>query len=84
MWEADRSEPRANKPVALAGILNVSPTYLLSGLGQPAHQPTKHQKMIEDLNRDIEHLEQSLRAAGKIIARVKSHAKKIEIILKSI
>ena len=33
-WEADRSEPRANKLVALAGILNVSPTYILSGLGQ--------------------------------------------------
>ena len=33
-WEADRSEPRANKLVALAGILNISPPYLLSGLGK--------------------------------------------------
>ena len=37
-WEADRSEPRANKLVALAGILNISLPYLLSGLGK---QPSR-------------------------------------------
>ena len=37
-WEADRSEPRANKLVALAGILNISPPYLLSGLGKTTQQ----------------------------------------------
>ena len=47
-WEADWSEPRANKLVALAGILNVSPTFLLSGLGE-AKQPPKHQQIIEEL-----------------------------------
>ena len=32
-WERDRSEPRANKLVMLAGILGVSPTWLMTGLG---------------------------------------------------
>lgn len=32
-WESDRSEPRSNKLVLLAGILNVSPTWLLVGRG---------------------------------------------------
>lgn len=32
-WENDRSEPRANKLVTLAGLLNVSPTWLLYGVG---------------------------------------------------
>jgi transcriptional regulator with XRE-family HTH domain len=30
-WEEDRSEPRANKLVTLAGVLNVPPTWLLTG-----------------------------------------------------
>lgn len=34
-WESDRSEPRSNKLVLLAGILNVSPTWLLVGRGTP-------------------------------------------------
>jgi len=32
-WEADRSEPRANKLQTLAGILNVSMGWLLTGEG---------------------------------------------------
>ena len=77
-WEADRSEPRANKLVALAGILNVSPTYLLSGLGRAAPQPTKHQKFIDDLRLEIEQLEQTLKAATKMLGRIKSQAKRVK------
>ncbi|GIL02561.1 MAG: transcriptional regulator [Alphaproteobacteria bacterium] len=32
-WESDRSEPRANRLVTIAGLLNVSPTWLLHGVG---------------------------------------------------
>ena len=76
-WEADRSEPRANKLVALAGILNVSPTYLLSGLGRASPQPAKQQQITEGLRLEIEQLEQTLKAASKMLARVKSQAKKL-------
>ena len=34
-WESDRSEPRSNKLILLAGVLNVSPTWLLVGRGAP-------------------------------------------------
>ncbi|MEP3047450.1 MAG: helix-turn-helix domain-containing protein [Roseibium sp.] len=34
-WESDRSEPRSNKLILLAGVLNVSPTWLLVGRGTP-------------------------------------------------
>ena len=77
-WEADRSEPRANKLVALAGILNVSPTYLLSGLGRAAVQPLKHQQIIDDLRIEIEQLEQTLKAANKMLTRIKSQAKRVK------
>ncbi|MCG6856877.1 MAG: helix-turn-helix domain-containing protein [Salaquimonas sp.] len=39
-WESDRSEPRANKLVTLAGLLNVSPTWLLYGVGDAPQSET--------------------------------------------
>jgi transcriptional regulator with XRE-family HTH domain len=33
-WETDRSEPRSNRLLTLAGVLNVSPTWLLTGAGE--------------------------------------------------
>ncbi len=33
-WEEDRSEPRANKLQMLAGVLNVSIIWLMSGMGE--------------------------------------------------
>jgi transcriptional regulator with XRE-family HTH domain len=32
-WESDRSQPRANRLSMLAGMLNVSPSWLLHGVG---------------------------------------------------
>lgn len=33
-WEMDRDDPRSNKLVNLAGVLNVSATWLLHGIGE--------------------------------------------------
>lgn len=33
-WETDRSAPRSNRLLTLAGMLNVSPTWLLTGVGE--------------------------------------------------
>ena len=39
-WESDRSEPRANRLVIMAGLLGVSPGWLLHELGEaPPEQP---------------------------------------------
>jgi transcriptional regulator with XRE-family HTH domain len=38
-WEDDLSEPRANKLQMLAGILNVSLIWLLTGEGEGVNQP---------------------------------------------
>lgn len=32
-WESDRSQPRANRLAMLAGVLNVSPSWILYGVG---------------------------------------------------
>jgi transcriptional regulator with XRE-family HTH domain len=39
-WESDRSEPRVNKLVTMAGLLNVSPAWLLYGLGTAPTEPS--------------------------------------------
>jgi phage repressor protein C with HTH and peptisase S24 domain len=33
-WETDRAEARSNRLLTLAGMLNVSPTWLLTGAGE--------------------------------------------------
>ncbi len=40
-WEGDRSEPRANKLQMLAGVLNVSIVWLLTGQGEGVSAPTE-------------------------------------------
>lgn len=37
-WESDRSEPRPNQLVTISGMLNVSPTWLLTGEGDSPSQ----------------------------------------------
>ena len=70
-WEADRSEPRANKLVALAGILNVSPPYLLSGLGKQPSRVGLPERQINQLSLEIEQLEQSLKLAMTSLRQIK-------------
>lgn len=40
-WESDRSEPRANRLTMLAAFLGVSPTWLLSGVGQAPEEEVR-------------------------------------------
>ena len=47
-WEDDQSEPRANKLSMMAGLLNVSLLWLLSGEGDGPDSPT-----LGDLSPDI-------------------------------
>lgn len=55
-WETDRSEPRSNKLFMLAGLLNVSPTWLINGLGEPPSdesEPTLDSIALRDQLIDI-------------------------------
>ena len=40
-WEYDLSEPRANKLSMLAGLLNVSMSWLLTGVGEGVSEPAE-------------------------------------------
>ena len=77
-WEADRSEPRANKLVALAGILNISPPYLLSGLGKQPSTLGLPDRQSKQLTMQIEQLEQSLKAATASLRQIKRTVAKMK------
>lgn len=51
-WESDRAEPRANQMVRLAGVLGVSPSWLLFGVGSAPVE--------EDVSVDIRHVQAQL------------------------
>jgi transcriptional regulator with XRE-family HTH domain len=45
-WEGDRRAPRANRLMMLAGMLNVSPTWLLTGTGESPHDVLSETEMV--------------------------------------
>ena len=49
-WEEDASEPRANKLQLLAGVLNVSITWLLTAEGDGIDGPVETAPLPEDLS----------------------------------
>ena len=77
-WEADRSEPRANKLVALAGILNTSPPYLLSGLGNQPTDLELPKRQINQLTAQIDQIEQSLKSAMTSLRQIKRVLEKMK------
>ena len=77
-WESDRSQPRANRLAMLAGVLNVSLSWLLHGVGvSPADESRSElvnavsanlkriRKLQDETNRLVTQIEADLaRAAG--------------------
>lgn len=48
-WENDLAEPRANKLSMLAGVLNVSMRWLLTGVGNDVSGPDETEPLSSDL-----------------------------------
>lgn len=70
-WESDRSEPRANKLTMLAGVLNVSLSWLLYGVGSAPEENTG----VELVNVVTGHLEKMKRLreeTAQVISRLES------------
>ncbi len=70
-WERDRSEPRANKLVMLAGILGVSPTWLMTGAGEGPTEPNDIQaSSVAPIMFEIKRLQAEL---GNAIRSLEQH-----------
>lgn len=74
-WEEDRAEPRANRVSILAGLVNVSLVWLMTGAGDgPALDPDVPDgdllAEVEDLRRDAARMVERLRLLeGRLRAR---------------
>ncbi|MCK7612109.1 helix-turn-helix domain-containing protein [Roseibium sediminicola] len=67
-WESDRSEPRSNKLVLLAGVLNVSPTWLLVGRGTPPATDTPVVSDLDSMRMALERIHRQAQALADEIA----------------
>lgn len=65
-WESDRDEPRANKLTMLAGVLGVSPTWLLYGIGaSPSYEQISEE--ITNLRAQLTRIRELHDATGNAI-----------------
>jgi transcriptional regulator with XRE-family HTH domain len=76
-WEADTSEPRANKLQMLSGLLNVSISWLLTGEGEG---PNPHD-IDAPFDRDLEHVLAEMRA---LRTRLLQDAERIAVLEKAV
>lgn len=67
-WESDRSEPRSNKLVLLAGVLNVSPTWLLVGRGTPPITDEPASSDVDGIRFTLDRLQRQAQALADEIA----------------
>lgn len=65
-WESDRSQPRSNRLIMLASMLNVSPTWLLMGYGERPGD-TLDESEMEHIRGTVERIrEQTASIAGEL------------------
>jgi len=80
-WERDRSEPRVNKLVVLAGIFGVSPTHLLAEEGNSSNPVVvtkgRHEKVIALCKAEIAEIEKQQIRLTKKLVQVSKLLKKI-------
>lgn len=69
-WEADREEPRANRLAMLAGFLNVSPSWLLYGIGE-APNTDQYPALFIELRERLHRLEESHAQTGEAISSIR-------------
>jgi len=80
-WENDRSEPRVNKLVAMAGILGVSPTYFIaeegnSGLGTPRPRG-RGGKLISQLKAEMAEIDEQQKILTKRLRKIHTIIQKL-------
>ena len=70
-WEADREEPRANRLAMLAGFLNVSPSWLLYGIGE-APNSEDYSELIDTLEERISGIERAHAETADAISHLRA------------
>jgi transcriptional regulator with XRE-family HTH domain len=76
-WETNRSQPRANRMAMLAGVLNVSPTWLIFGLGESPTDETL-QSELALLKSDLARARRVHEELGKVIGSLGVHIARLK------
>jgi len=79
-WETGRSEPRPNRIVMLAGVLDVTAAWLIGGEGTA---PVAGRAEIDRLRGDLKRLKSRHVETGKLIDRMDGHLAALETRLAS-
>jgi len=66
-WENDRDEPRANKITIMAGVLSVSASWLLYGIGESPSSTTTSEEVAQ-LRQQLYQIKELHDATGQTIA----------------
>ncbi len=79
-WEQDLSEPRANRLSMMAGVLNVSIMWLLTGEGEGAATPQEDASQNNDLSSalaEMRAIRNDMRSSGERLARLEKRLREM-------
>lgn len=80
-WEDDQSEPRANKLQMLAGLLNVSIKWLLTGEGDGLEAPAKEVELASDASAVLAEMRQLRTELTRLNDRLGHLEKRVRLLL---
>ncbi|PIE13132.1 MAG: transcriptional regulator [Rhodobacterales bacterium] len=82
-WENDMSEPRANRLSILSGLLNVSLSWLLDGVGEGAPVPGEAQPTREDIIDVLTEIADLKARASRTANRLGALEKRLRVMLQN-
>ena len=77
-WEADRAEPRANKLQMLAGLLNVSMVWLMTGVGEGVSAPEEAETTDKALHAIVTEVRETRMAQARLAERLARLEKRLK------
>ena len=75
-WERDHAEPETKALFMLAGVLSVSPSWLIAGIGEAPAEPSSDEH-LHPLLRQLRDIHQLHDETGKAIAALESEVAKL-------
>jgi len=80
-WENDRSEPRINKLVAMAGIVGVSPTYFIAEEGNAGEEVRatrgRHEKLLAALKEEVQFITEQQKLQNSRLKKINAILEKL-------
>jgi transcriptional regulator with XRE-family HTH domain len=76
-WESDRSQPGAHRMNMLSGMLNVSVSWVLHGVGTGPIEPEDESDMIESVGAQLDRLKLLHAETGQLITRLQHDMDKL-------